>query len=120
MVDIVAVPVQLDSDRSFPESGYFSAVKVYGSEIWGRVCGEFWDDDDASVACRQLGYYGGLATYYQSSSTVPVLITEINCHGTETDLMTCPQSQSMCYTNNTAGVICYQNENQGEYGKVVW
>ena len=24
--------------------------------VWGVVCGPNWDDNDADVACRQLGY----------------------------------------------------------------
>ena len=23
---------------------------------WGTICSDFFDDDDAKVACRQLGY----------------------------------------------------------------
>jgi hypothetical protein len=108
------VPVQIDSNRSFPEAGYFSAMKVYGSEIWGRVCGEFWDDNDAKVACRQLGYYGGFATYQDFSLTDPVLLTELNCEGNEMDLFSCPRNESACYSNTTAAVVCYQNANQGK------
>ncbi|XP_045215975.2 scavenger receptor cysteine-rich domain superfamily protein-like [Mercenaria mercenaria] len=123
------VPVKLDTDRSFPEAGYFSSVQVYESEIWGRVCGLFWDDNDAGVLCRQLGYHDGVATYSSASLTVPLLISEINCVGNETNLSSCPQANSICYGNRSAAVVCYQKENQGpslslvggkaNYGKVV-
>ncbi|XP_071836531.1 scavenger receptor cysteine-rich domain-containing protein DMBT1-like [Apostichopus japonicus] len=87
-------------------------VEIYHTGQWGTVCGKYWDDNDASVACRQLGYSDtGIATGNASYSegTGPIWLENVACSGGEGSIDHCGNSgwgQHNCGHNLDAGMRC--------------
>ena len=93
-------------------------VEVYartdrmGVAQWGTVCNDFWDIQDARVVCRQLGFPDALAAPWNAHygpGTGPVLLDNVHCLGTESDLLTCEHNgigSHNCYHYEDASVEC--------------
>lgn len=45
----------------------FGRVEVKSGNTWGTICSTGWDDIDADVLCRSVGYEGGVAKTVQDS-----------------------------------------------------
>ena len=41
-------------------------VQIYHLGVWGGICDDEWDRDEAEVACRMLGFPGALAAMHGS------------------------------------------------------
>ena len=95
-------------------------VQVFNNNTWGTVCSELWDDADATVLCRMLGF---ASTMFNNKSTkvtsqfgsvnqlAPIWLSNVACSGTETSINDCQQSPiglHTCVTGHIqdAGVIC--------------
>ena len=78
----------------------------------GTICSEAWDNTDADVLCRQLGYSGGVAFGPQySGSSTPMWLSNVQCKGTEKRVQSCvfdKTPSSACLSNHmSARVYCY-------------
>lgn len=53
-------------------NGYVTGtLQVFFEGAWGAVCGSNFDDRDAMVACRQLGFSGGISVKNPSGFLTP-------------------------------------------------
>lgn len=121
------------SIRIAPSSSYSKLigwVEVCLNGVWGGVCSDFFNDSDATVVCRQLGYtpigivlhivairivvlsyIGSLAIdryYYES---LPYHLIDVNCTGNESTILNCPSNgllgQYNCPSWHYATVACH-------------
>ena len=73
------------------------------------ICDDSWDDSDASVVCRSLGYDSGIATSESAFGDVAenFIMDDVICNGDEGHIIQCPHSGSHnCDVYEGAGVRC--------------
>ena len=88
-------------------------VEVQLEGVWGTVCDDDFDDVDADVICKQLGYTGGEArgSAYFGEGEGRILMSGLDCAGDETSVLACSRSSevsSWCDHSEDASVICTQ------------
>ena len=80
---------------------------------WGTVCDDGWDDTDAGVVCRQLGFESsgtaiGSAGFGEGSGLI--WLDNVMCAGSESTLSSCGHFglniTRLCNHSKDAGVRC--------------
>ena len=87
-----------------------NAVMIYHSSSWRYVCDDSWDQNDADVVCRQLGFaYATSAPQRLSIPSDSFWLDDVRCSGSEYRLSDCPASSwgnENCATSEGAGAVC--------------
>ncbi|XP_072018477.1 scavenger receptor cysteine-rich domain-containing protein DMBT1-like [Amphiura filiformis] len=88
-------------------------VELLVSNIWGTVCDDNWDMNDARVICRQLGLPHAspvaLSSAFFGQGSGLIWMSDVGCYGTESSLDQCNHGGlgiHHCGHNEDAVVIC--------------
>ena len=83
---------------------------------WGTVCDDGWDNTDAGVVCRQLGFgSSGRSTGFGQGSG-SIWVDNVACVGDESTLARCGHLgvniTRSCSHSEDAGVRCYGGQSK--------
>lgn len=106
-------------ETQYPNSG---AVKVYEHDAgaYSLVCSDFFDDVDATVVCRELGFEYAQTIRCSASGAMDynIKILDLRCKGTENLVDDCSiewESQPTCPSGLYASVSCKNlKDSEGE------
>ena len=127
----VEYSLQLVDGSSSGDHGYLEILDQGG--VWRRICSDSWNQDNAMVACRQLGYqqlvntsYGGhytvvillhaiklsffISAGIAAQSTSSVVVASTDCTGDEFHLQSCIsfqfQHNNLCTSGQNVMLTC--------------
>ena len=85
-------------------------VRDASTDTYRLVCSDEFDDTDATVVCRELGYAYGISMCCSSfgKQRYAIGIADVQCTGQEPTLLNCPHSLtvSSCPSKQYASVVC--------------
>ena len=92
-------------------------VEVYYNGRWGTVCDDGWDEHDANIVCKQLGFESSEISNFGVAARSRILLDNVICSRNAMTISSCSHygvgirvgCNSNSY-NKVAGVKCY-----GEY-----
>ncbi|XP_021367027.1 SCO-spondin-like isoform X2 [Mizuhopecten yessoensis] len=89
-------------------------VEVYFLGIWGTICDDSWDDNDAKTVCRSMGYSDGKAfgSATFGRGTGRIWLDDVACGGAAIDLDACAHAgwgTHNCNHGEDAGVWCVRD-----------
>ncbi|XP_022446340.1 macrophage receptor MARCO isoform X4 [Delphinapterus leucas] len=84
-------------------------AEIYYNGAWGTICDDDWDNSDATVFCRMLGFSSGTAVFNVGAGTGTIWLDNVACQGSESTLWSCSKNNwgsHNCNHSEDAGVDC--------------
>lgn len=112
--DELGSPTIVEADSCRPPDGEGALrlagdrLEIFHAGVWGSVCSEGFDADDARVACRQLGYPNG--DWFPATSSHPIWMDDLACTGDEARLAECAfdgWGVRSCAPDSAVALRCY-------------
>ena len=69
-------------------------VEVCVNNQWGTICDDSWSVTSTALTCKLLNKFGGELISpgdFEGADTVPILLDDVKCTGSESNLLSCPQ-----------------------------
>ncbi|XP_060064613.1 deleted in malignant brain tumors 1 protein-like [Ylistrum balloti] len=100
--------------RGTDSTSYQGRVEIYYNGTWGTVCDDFFDNDDAEVICRMLGFRKGGKAFKNArfgKGSGQIWLDNVNCslHSILRDISECTHDGwgiHNCNHGEDAGVSC--------------
>ncbi|XP_068738787.1 deleted in malignant brain tumors 1 protein-like [Montipora capricornis] len=87
-------------------------VEVYHNGVWGSVCNDNWDMNDAQVVCRELGFLFAISAPTNARfgpGSGSIWLDNVNCIGSESSIRNCQHAgwgSHNCGHHKDASVVC--------------
>ena len=113
---VLTIRLVANGENQLPQGQIEGRVEVYHNGVWGTVCDDYWDMNDARVVCRQLGYDFVLEAPVEAeygAGTDQIWLDDVGCSGDESDIADCNHNGwgvvGLCNHLEDAGVKCSGN-----------
>ncbi|XP_049417212.1 scavenger receptor cysteine-rich type 1 protein M130-like isoform X4 [Epinephelus fuscoguttatus] len=87
-------------------------IEINYNNVWGTVCDDGWDLEDAMVVCRELGCGTALNAPHSAhfgAGTGQIWLDDVGCSGSERSITECQHNgfgKHNCGHSEDAGVVC--------------